>query len=325
MTAVLGVACLVAGVLTGVGVGSKLQSSPSSPEPEPTTKRSVISPDPAPLREAPLVADLDAADISEQEPLEELKLVLHSLLTTLTEVADLMQSDSDSYDAELVRRRDELQGSLTLQDMQQLGAVLIQHIDTMHTSNAHYRQQLTTTKVLLKQQQDEVERLQRESGTDFLTNVPNRQAYDERMREMINIARRYGNVFSLLVMDIDKFKSINDDFGHIAGDNVLRDVAQLIKATSRASDFLARYGGEEFAYILPETKLEAAMELAEKLRKQVEDHQFMYVETRIPVTISGGVSQVSPEGDEAPHIFERADAALYRAKEGGRNRIEPGI
>lgn len=313
MNAVLGVACLVVGILIGFGVGSKVQGPPP-----PTRKPEDPEPDPAQTPDTYKDAD---ADLNDQQVLEELKVVLHGLLTTLTEAAERMQSTSDQYDAELSEQKDNLKSSLSLEDMKQLGEKLLSHIESMHKSNTTYREQLTTTNLLLKKQQDELDRLQRESGVDFLTGVPNRMAYEERMKEMINIARRHGNIFSLLVMDIDRFKSINDEFGHLAGDAVLQSLAQLVKTTSRASDFLARYGGEEFTYILPETTLDQAANLAEKLRKRIEDYEFVYGNATIPVTISGGLSTVIPSKDTGEAVFKRADAALYKAKTGGRNRI----
>ncbi len=139
---------------------------------------------------------------------------------------------------------------------------------------------------------------------------------------MMDIARQYGNVFPLVVLDIDHFKKVNDSHGHSASDSVLRDVAKVLSDCSRASDFLARYGGEEFVYILPETKSEQAALIGGKLRKLIEAATFKHADSEIPVTISCGVATVIPGDETSEELFARADAALYKAKERGRNRIE---
>jgi diguanylate cyclase (GGDEF)-like protein len=139
---------------------------------------------------------------------------------------------------------------------------------------------------------------------------------------MMNISRRYGNIFSLLVLDIDHFKNVNDTHGHAAGDTILRDTASLLSKLSRASDFLARYGGEEFANILPETKSDRAAVVGEKFRKLIVSNKFSYADSEIAITISCGVGTVKPGKETSEESFARVDAALYKAKELGRNRVK---
>jgi diguanylate cyclase len=115
---------------------------------------------------------------------------------------------------------------------------------------------------------------------------------------------------------------VNDSYGHLAGDRVLRAVAKLLDEQKRVSDFLARYGGEEFALILPETPADHAKVLAEKARTMVAGTKFRYEEELIQITISAGVGEVAAHKESAEDLFARVDAALYRAKEKGRNRVE---
>ncbi|GAB4258567.1 GGDEF domain-containing protein [Deferrisoma sp.] len=162
-----------------------------------------------------------------------------------------------------------------------------------------------------------------QSLRDPLTGCFNRLAYEERARAEEARWRRYGSPLSVIVLDVDKFKGINDRFGHRAGDKVLRAIAQIAGSQIREVDFFGRYGGEEFVVLLPETPLEAAVKVAEKIRRSVEAFRFHARGEPVPITVSCGVAQFRP-GDTAASAFQRADEALYRAKEGGRNRVETG-
>lgn len=154
---------------------------------------------------------------------------------------------------------------------------------------------------------------------DPLTGCFNRLAYQERSQAEEARWQRYRSPLSLIVFDLDRFKAINDAFGHKAGDQVLRAVAQIAGGQLRQVDFFGRYGGEEFVALLPETGLEAALTVAEKVRRAVEAFRFHSRGKRVEVTVSGGVAQFHA-GDTLGSVFERADRALYRAKGEGRNR-----
>ncbi len=154
---------------------------------------------------------------------------------------------------------------------------------------------------------------------DVLTGIPNRLAYERRSGEEFARWRRYKHALTLLVLDIDHFKQVNDRYGHQAGDKVLRIIAQLLKKEVRDVDFMARYGGEEFVVLLPETALEGARVVAEKLCACVRECEFHHGGQRVPITISCGIA-VFKEGDTVSQVFERSDAALYRCKLKGRNQ-----
>ncbi|MBD3670293.1 MAG: GGDEF domain-containing protein [Gammaproteobacteria bacterium] len=154
---------------------------------------------------------------------------------------------------------------------------------------------------------------------DPLTGVHNRMAYDERIVDEVERYERYGTPFVLSVWDLDRFKGINDDFGHQAGDKVLQAVAEILIKSVRRVDFVARYGGEEFVLIIPNSTINGAMKLAEKIRQKVEGMHFHHNGRKVEVTISCGLAEIrSGEGVES--LFQRADDAMYRAKKGGRNR-----
>ena len=160
---------------------------------------------------------------------------------------------------------------------------------------------------------------------DELTGVNNRRNLMALFQRELDRSRRYGSVLSVAMVDIDFFKSFNDTYGHQAGDEVLRTIAQVLVSASREIDIIGRYGGEEFVALLPETNLEQAKVYADRLRARVElrgqDLRTRFAKTR-PLTISVGVTQAVPQaGDDVERIIGRVDEALYEAKEEGRNRI----
>jgi diguanylate cyclase len=155
---------------------------------------------------------------------------------------------------------------------------------------------------------------------DPLSQIPNRLAYEQRVTEELERCARSAEPLCIAVWDIDKFKSINDRYGHPAGDRVLSVVAKCLASSVRGADFVARYGGEEFVMLLPGTALANAVPLLERIRESVSQLGFHFRSMPVSVTISCGITALQP-GDGAAEAFERADKALYRAKETGRNRV----
>ena len=155
------------------------------------------------------------------------------------------------------------------------------------------------------------------SVTDKLTQVSNRLHLDTNYTNEMKRAKRYGTIFSTIIIDIDFFKKVNDTFGHQIGDDVLVKIAQILQKNIREMDILGRWGGEEFLIICPETTIEHAKTLAEKIRVKIEEYDFSIDH---PITCSFGVSQYN-KNDEKEDTFKRADKALYRAKESGRNKV----
>lgn len=160
---------------------------------------------------------------------------------------------------------------------------------------------------------------QRLALLDSLTQLPNRQAYEQRLQQEYERWKRYGRPLAMAVCDIDHFKSINDNFGHLAGDRVLRIIAKTLAKRLRSSDFIARFGGEEFVILMPETDQDAALKTVEAIREAVASCPFHFREQPISITMSAGIAAFV-EGVPSEQVFERADTALYQAKESGRNQ-----
>ncbi|HND55535.1 MAG TPA: GGDEF domain-containing protein [Pirellulaceae bacterium] len=151
-----------------------------------------------------------------------------------------------------------------------------------------------------------------EVRTDALTGLSNRRALDEVLAAQVARLARYGNLFSIAIFDIDHFKKVNDEHGHVRGDQLLQQLGEQFLQSVRETDIVARYGGEEFVVVLPETDLAGAAIVAERVRREIQE--------KLKVTVSGGIAEGLPS-DDARSILMRADTALYSAKSAGRNRV----
>ncbi len=170
----------------------------------------------------------------------------------------------------------------------------------------------------VKKRTQELEKL---SVTDKLTGIYNRVKLDSMLNFYIDNHKRYQHTFSLLIIDIDYFKKINDTHGHLKGDDILKIFASILKSSVRSVDILGRWGGEEFMIICPNSSIDGTMYLAEMIRKTIEKHSFSINEK---VTVSIGVAEISSSMNESD-LIHKADTALYRAKENGRNRVEGAL
>ncbi|MBF0200853.1 MAG: diguanylate cyclase [Desulfamplus sp.] len=173
----------------------------------------------------------------------------------------------------------------------------------------------------LKEINDINKTLELMTNHDNLTSLYNRVYVEKQIDFEFNKAKRYGNIFSVIFFDIDRFKDVNDTHGHLAGDEVLKNLAEKIKSQLRSSDIMGRYGGEEFILLLPETNLENASSLSQRLRISIEKMVTSYHDIKIMVTISLGVVQFRPDIKNYLQMIHEADIALYHSKKNGRNAV----
>jgi diguanylate cyclase (GGDEF)-like protein len=164
------------------------------------------------------------------------------------------------------------------------------------------------------------ELVEEQATTDGLTGLVNHRTFQERFANMLGRAERRGFAVSMLLTDIDHFKKVNDTYGHPTGDEVLRRVAAILKASARKIDIVARYGGEEFAIVLEGTDRQGAFQLAERIRQEVEQQSFASQQGAFQATLSIGVASYPDDARDKADIIARADQSLYAAKHGGRNR-----
>ena len=157
--------------------------------------------------------------------------------------------------------------------------------------------------------------------TDSLTEVHTRRYIMDRLQEEIHRSSMRKIKMSFLMVDVDYFKSINDKFGHLTGDQVLREVGTIIKETIREIDIAGRYGGEEFCAVLPDTDRDGAKYVAERIRQATEEAEIKAYDNTVKITVSVGVSTYPEDAKKAEELIDKADWALYRSKKQGRNRV----
>lgn len=230
---------------------------------------------------------------------------------------------SQSYDARLDGANEKLRSATTRDQIKAIVDGLLNSTREMQETNKALESRLVLSKTEISNLQHSLEAIRAESLTDPLTGLGNRKYFDRSFEMAVRAAQASGEPLSLLMFDIDHFKSFNDSYGHLTGDQVLRLVAMSLKQTIKGQDITARYGGEEFVVVLPNTALRQALTVADHIRRAVMAKELKKKSTGEilgRVTISVGVSMLKPD-DSTDSLIERADACLYVAKRNGRNRV----
>jgi diguanylate cyclase len=230
---------------------------------------------------------------------------------------------SARYDDSLCGATEKLEAAESRDQVKTVVESLVKSAREMRDINKALEERLTLSKSEISNLQQSLEAIRAESLTDPLTGLGNRKYFDRSIEMAVQNAIANGEPLSLLMFDIDHFKSFNDSYGHLTGDQVLRLVAMSLKQTIKGQDITARYGGEEFAVVLPNTALRQALTVADHIRRAVMAKELKKKSTGEilgRVTISVGVSMLKPD-DDTDSLIERADACLYAAKRNGRNRV----
>jgi len=231
--------------------------------------------------------------------------------------AELAATDSSQLLGEV---REVIERMHLPEELSDVNTQLLREIDRLVSSNLSLKRELASSQSVLETQRRQIEALKVAVRVDGLTRLANRAAFDEKLAEQMAIFRRYNEPFSLLMIDVDLFKEINDTHGHQGGDRILKGIAYKIRGALRESDFVARYGGDEFAVILIHSTGEIGCDIAWKLCNEVRGSRFILDGIEVRATLSIGVAQVS-EGETAEDLLRRADRALYKVKEIGRNGV----
>jgi len=232
-------------------------------------------------------------------------------------------SVSARYDESLSGATQKLEVAESRDQVKTVVETLVKSTREMRDTNKALEDRLMLSKSEISNLQQSLEAIRAESLTDPLTGLGNRKYFDRSIEMAVQTALASGEPLSLLMFDIDHFKSFNDSYGHLTGDQVLRLVAMSLKQTIKGQDITARYGGEEFAVVLPNTALRQALTVADHIRRAVMAKELKKKSTGEilgRVTISVGVSMLKPD-DDTDSLIERADACLYAAKRNGRNRV----
>jgi len=244
---------------------------------------------------------------------------IDEVMTLLTDAL----GTSASYDASLNGASERLAAAKSREQVKAIVEMLAKSTREMRETNKALEDRLTLSKNEISNLQQSLEAIRTESLTDPLTGLGNRKYFDRMIDMAVQNALANGEPLSLMMFDIDHFKSFNDSYGHLTGDQVLRLVGMSLKQTIKGQDITARYGGEEFAVVLPNTALRQALTVADHIRRAVMAKELKKKSTGEilgRVTISVGVSMLKP-GDDTDALIERADACLYAAKRNGRNRV----
>ncbi len=266
-----------------------------------------------------ILESFDDRDVQLSNSIQEVKALLLRLADVISKTDDVSgKADKVFTSARNVVDKIDPRKPEGLVDAQR---ILMGEIDRMLKTNAQLHGELAKANKGIAEQRKQIEDLRVQARIDGLTRIPNRASFDERLKEYLSLLDRTGMAFTLLLLDIDLFKKVNDDHGHINGDRILRGVAAKISDSIRTNDFAARYGGEEFAVILPGTRMEEAITVAERVRADIARTNFRLDDQTVKMTISGGMAE-SRKGMDAEAIVSAADRALYRAKSEGRNRVE---
>ena len=265
-----------------------------------------------------------------RESLQEAKHKIKLLISTFIDRVGELSSNTGEY-------HDRLQGYgeriAKAEDISELGSV----IDSLNADMGCMREAMRRTHEELLQARSQVEEADRRIQSlereleeasamireDQLTGALNRRGMDEAFERELSRVARLSTPLAVALLDIDHFKRLNDSLGHQAGDRALVHLAQVVRQLLRPTDSLARYGGEEFLILLPNTELEEAQKVMQRVQRELTRQFFMHENQRVLITFSAGVVQLAP-GEDREGVIARADAAMYRAKTGGRNRVERG-
>lgn len=215
-----------------------------------------------------------------------------------------------------------------IQEKNLIGAIVAySNIDVLSDNDIQYLQQLSGQSSITIQRASVYGEILKHATLDALTGLNNRRQFDVRLGQEVSTAKRKKKPLCCIMIDVDYFKKVNDTYGHIAGDCVLKQVGKIIPQELREYDIAARYGGEEFAILLPYTSIQEAFSVAQRLRKAIEENEMDISEARIPdiktikVTASFGVSEYIDTIKDPTELYKMADSALYEAKERGRNKV----
>jgi diguanylate cyclase len=254
---------------------------------------------------------------------QRLEAQLVQVLANVRQSAANLGRQAAQYNESLTRHEERLQQQIDVPTLADLIAALVGETTRMRTSAQTLQEEMGATSAEVSRLREQLEKAQGQALVDALTELHNRRSFEQALAQMLASAAESASTCSLLMADIDHFKQVNDTYGHVFGDKVIRYVAQRISLSIKGRDVAARYGGEEFAILLPETTVQGASVLAEQIRTTVargKIHRVGATEAIAGVTISIGVAESIP-GDTVEELTARADQALYKSKQAGRNRV----
>ena len=263
------------------------------------------------------------SDLRNEETVRNSGEQVQSAIETVTNAVQDVKQATQKYGEALSQVNNKISNTKDSGELNAAMKLAADSTNVMIRQNDHLAEMLVQSNSAMEELKRDLEHVRREAMTDGLTGLANRKAFDSEFDRVMHMASQNKTLFTLLMLDIDHFKSFNDNFGHQVGDQVLRLVARTLKDSIKGKDFAARYGGEEFAIILPDTDLIGAVSVGNTLRKAVASKDVINRSTGKVlgrITMSVGIAEY--ENDKMPEdLIERADKALYTAKHNGRNQV----
>jgi len=262
-----------------------------------------------------------------KQSLNEAKSIMKQMVSSLISNIEELSDSTGEYHDKLGYYSEKINQTDDIKLLNQFLVEIMQETKQMQESASNYRNDFLAARAEVSSAQDKINQLETELSEmcekvheDHLTGVLNRRGLDSAFERETSRAIRHQTPLCYALMDIDNFKQLNDTHGHKVGDDVLVYLAESVKNTTRPEDIVSRYGGEEFVILLPNTKLEEAVEILARIRRNLTKKFFLHENKRLLITFSAGVAQHQP-GESQEDTFKRADEALYRAKKGGKNQI----
>lgn len=259
----------------------------------------------------------------EVRAVEQERRVTLKVLTEMLKSIEQVNGNVECHNTEIQQTAKSVSNLQTTEETENIRQALLRQMASLLNSNQRLQNDLVCTQYRMEEQAQEIDEVRREARTDGLTNVANRKAFDEKLHLLVDDWQREGTPFVLILADLDHFKRINDAHSHQAGDRALKLVGDRLKLWVREGDFVARYGGDEFAILLPRTELPTGREIADNICRRTANKATRLVSRgdQVSLSLSMGVA-VSRQGDTCESILHRADEALYRSKQLGRNQAQ---
>ncbi len=250
--------------------------------------------------------------------------IVERIATELYEDIQKVLRSVNEHDREITeegQKLEELSSSVQSQDIQKILNRIMHEVRGLKSINRKFIKKLEEQSHEIEKLKEELRRAKEEASIDPLTGLRNRRSFERALSEFFRDYKKFGYPFSVIMLDLDNFKQINDTYGHIAGDKVLREIGNILRNYLRAKDVPARTGGEEFTIILPGITREEALTVAERLRKVIANYTVEHEDTKINPTASFGVAEVSEDIESPEDIIRKADENLYKAKKAGKNTV----
>ncbi len=250
--------------------------------------------------------------------------IIQNILESLKEEAEILVENIRNYDHNLIEKENKIvekSQDINQEPVKDLLNQIVHELKDIRKQNETFREKIEVQIRKINQLEDELERVKAEAKQDSLTKLLNKKSFEKILQEYINIYKKYKKIFSLILLDLDNFKQINDTYGHVIGDEVLKHVANVLKQYLRDKDIIARVGGEEFAILLPDVDITIAFKIADRLRNILENRIIVIDRKPIKITASFGIIEINEKINSYKDILQLVDIALYKAKKSGKNRV----